>query len=188
MKLTIHTLNAAAVSSGRTPRLGGCDGISANIIKWMEAFPMTSTTANATIEVLRALFARYGLPHELVSSDNGPQFVAGEFKSFLKMNCIKHTLCLPYHPSTNGLAERHVQTFKAMYQSCTDKGSVQHRVSNVLFRYRNTPGTPQQRRILHTVFEERTQDTPLLGETQFTKACRKETSCFKIIQGWAVTS
>ena len=101
---------------------------------------MTSTTANATIEALRALFARYGLPHELVS-DNGPQFVAGEFKSFLKMNCIKHTLCPPYHPSTNGLAERHVQTFKAMYQSCTDKGSVQHRVANVLFRCGNTPHT-----------------------------------------------
>ena len=48
---------------------------------------MTSTTANAIIEALRALFARYGMPHELVS-DNGPQFVAGEFKSFLKMNCV----------------------------------------------------------------------------------------------------
>ena len=60
--------------------------------KWMEVFPMTSTTTNATIEALRALFARYGLPHELVGN-NGPQFVAGGFKSFLKMNCIKHTLC-----------------------------------------------------------------------------------------------
>ena len=108
--------------------------------EWMEVFPVTSTTANATIEALRALFARYGLPHESVS-DNGPQFVAGEFKSFLKMNCIKHTLCPPYHPSTNGLAKGHVQTFKAMYQSCTDKGSVQHRVANVLFCCGNTPHT-----------------------------------------------
>ena len=38
--------------------------------KWMEVFPMRSTTAEATIEVLRALFSRYGLPLELVS-DNG---------------------------------------------------------------------------------------------------------------------
>ena len=36
-------------------------------------------------EVLRALFSRYGLPLELVS-DNGPQLVAGEFQTFLKMN------------------------------------------------------------------------------------------------------
>ena len=80
------------------------------------------------------------IAHELVS-DNDPQFVAEEFKSFLKMNCIKHTLFPPYHPFTNGLIGRHVQTFKAMYQSCTDKGSVQHRVANVLFRYRHTPHT-----------------------------------------------
>ena len=104
----------------------------------MEVFPIRSTTADVTIEVLRALFSRFGLPLEVVS-DNGPQFVAREFQTFLKMNCIKHTLCPPYHPSTNGLAERHVQTFKRMYRACPDKGSPQHKVANVLFRYRNTP-------------------------------------------------
>ena len=49
--------------------------------KWMKVFLMRSTTAEATIEVLRALFSRYGLPLELVS-DNGPQFVAREFWTF----------------------------------------------------------------------------------------------------------
>ena len=78
------------------------------------------------------------LPLELVS-DNGPQFVAREFQAFLKMNCITHTLCPPYHPFTNCLAERHVQTFKRMYWACPDKGSLQHKMANVLFRYRNTP-------------------------------------------------
>ena len=42
---------------------------------------MTSTTANATVEALLALFAQYGLPYELVS-DNGLQVVAREFKAF----------------------------------------------------------------------------------------------------------
>ena len=37
-----------------------------NHYKWMEVFPLTCTTANDTIEALRALFVRYGLPHELV--------------------------------------------------------------------------------------------------------------------------
>jgi len=34
------------------------------------------------------------------------EFVAREFKTVLKINCMKHTLCPPCHPSTNGLPER----------------------------------------------------------------------------------
>ena len=63
--------------------------------KWLEVFPMTTTTATATINALRATFAQHGLPLELVS-DNGPvQFIAEEFKAFLSMTWIKHTLCPP---------------------------------------------------------------------------------------------
>ena len=56
---------------------------------------MTTTTATATINVLRAVFARYGLPHEVVS-DNGPQFISEEYQTFLEMNRIKITLIPPY--------------------------------------------------------------------------------------------
>ena len=122
---------------------------------------MRSTTAEATVEVLRALFSRYGLPLELVS-DNIPQFVAGEFQTFLKINCIKHTLGPPYHPSSNGLAERHVQTFKRMYQACPEKGSLPHKMPNVLFRYRNTPHstTEKTQNPCSAVFEKRAQNLP----------------------------
>ena len=50
--------------------------------KWPEVQEMKSTTAAKTIEVLRHLFARFGLPKQLVS-DNGPQFVAEEFAEVL---------------------------------------------------------------------------------------------------------
>lgn len=106
--------------------------------KWLEVFPMNSTTANATITVLRSLFARYGLPRQVVT-DNGPQFIAGEFKVFLKGNQIEHTLCPPYHPASNGLAEKHVQTFKRMFEKSPQMSSLQHKVANVLFHYRNIP-------------------------------------------------
>ena len=79
--------------------------------KWPEVHIMSTTTASSTIEVLRELFARYGLPEQLVS-DNGPQFVSDDFKSFLTSNGIKQLRSPSYHPATNGAAECLVQTVK----------------------------------------------------------------------------
>ena len=50
--------------------------------KWPEVFEMKSNITSKTIAVLRHLFATYGIPEQIVS-DNGPQFVAEEFKIFL---------------------------------------------------------------------------------------------------------
>ena len=106
--------------------------------KWPEVIEMNSTTAGRTIVELRRLFSSYGLPEQLVS-DNGPQFVSDEFSTFMKMNGIKHIRCSPYHPSSNGAAERFVQTFKkAMKASQHSSLSFSHRLSNFLFTYRCT--------------------------------------------------
>ena len=64
-------------------------------------------TANA-----EALCVRYGLPQQIVSKDNGPPFQSAEYENFLKQNSIQRALVSPYHPSSNGQAERFVQTFK----------------------------------------------------------------------------
>ncbi|XP_039541338.1 uncharacterized protein K02A2.6-like [Pimephales promelas] len=105
---------------------------------------MTSTSSSRTIEVLRNLFAAYGLPEEVVS-DNGPQFASAEFKQFLDKNGVKQTLVPPYHPASNGAAERSVQILKmALVKQVLDaRGhpsiSLQHRLSNFLLMYRATP-------------------------------------------------
>ena len=80
--------------------------------KWPEVVKMNSTTATKTVEELRKLFSTHGLPEQLVS-DNGPQFVAEEFRSFMRNNDIKHIRSTPYQPATNDLAERFVQTSSA---------------------------------------------------------------------------
>ncbi len=49
------------------------------------------------IEVLREVFARSGIRDQL-HSDNGPQFVADEFKDFLMQNGVKQTLSAPIAP------------------------------------------------------------------------------------------
>ena len=72
---------------------------------------MVSITSLKTIEVLRSLFARYGIPEEVVS-DNGPQLASEEFSQFLKQNGVKFTRVPSHHPASNGAAERSVQTAK----------------------------------------------------------------------------
>ena len=79
--------------------------------KWQEVIPVSSTTSSSTIEVLRDLFARFGIPEQIIS-DNGAQFVSEEFHVFVRSNGIRHITSAPYHRATDGLAERAVQTFK----------------------------------------------------------------------------
>ncbi|XP_053092543.1 uncharacterized protein K02A2.6-like [Pangasianodon hypophthalmus] len=98
---------------------------------------MTSTTASQMVTVLRELFARTGVPEQLVS-DNGPQFVSAEFQIFLKNNGIKHLTSAPYHPATNGLAERFVQSLKNALRAMTnEKMTLNQKLQNFLFAYRN---------------------------------------------------
>uniref|UniRef100_A0AAG5DP56 RNA-directed DNA polymerase n=1 Tax=Anopheles atroparvus TaxID=41427 RepID=A0AAG5DP56_ANOAO len=79
--------------------------------KWPEIVKTASTSAHATIAILRGIFARHGSPITLVS-DNGPQFVGEHFEDFCKRFGIAHITTAPYHPQSNGQAERFVDTFK----------------------------------------------------------------------------
>lgn len=105
--------------------------------KWPEVVLMKSTTSEKTVTALRSIFSRNGLPEQIVS-DNGPQYTSEEFSKFMKKNGIKHFKSAPYHPATNGLAERFVQTFKKSIKAMEKEDmSLQHKVDNFLFGYRN---------------------------------------------------
>ena len=109
--------------------------------KWIEVFPMSSTTASATILALRFLFATHGLP-EVIVSDNGLQFVSQEMKDFLKSNGIRHCLSSPYYPASNGEAERAVRTFKESMKTMKDEpGTQAQKLARFLLSYRTTPHT-----------------------------------------------
>ena len=110
-----------------------------NVVDAYSRWPEGNTTAVGTIQELRRLFAAYGLPLQLVS-DNGPQFTSSEFTSFLKRNGVKHIRSAPYHPSSNGAAERFVQAFKrAMKVSEKSNASFNHQLNNFLLSYQSTP-------------------------------------------------
>ena len=106
--------------------------------KWLDIHITNSCNTQTTVEKLRVTFANHGLP-EMVVSDNGPAFISQEFEEFMKKNGIRHVRSAPYHPSTNGLVERAVQTFKKGMKK--QSGSLQCRLSRFLFKYRTTPHT-----------------------------------------------
>ena len=124
--------------------------------KWLDVHCMKSTTSTATIEKLREIFATHGLPATLVS-DNGSNFSSSEFEEFMKKNGIKHVKVAPYHPASNGLAERAVRIFKEGFEKM-EGGSVKTKLSRFLLSYRTTPhsttGVPPaellMKRKLHT--------------------------------------
>ena len=79
--------------------------------KWPEVFKCKHPTSTSTIDALRLLFSRFGVPKTIVS-DNGTQFTSKEFEEFCKALSIEHLTIAIYDPRSNGLAERFVDTFK----------------------------------------------------------------------------
>ena len=73
-------------------------------------------------------------------TDNGTCFVSAEFEDFLARNGIRHLTSAPYHPQSNGLAERAVQIIKNGLKKVTT-GNVRVRLAKILFAHRLTPQT-----------------------------------------------
>lgn len=81
---------------------------------------MSSTMSAARDKALTSVFCIEGLPEAIVS-DNGPQFTLSEFEQFCVNNGIEHVTTAPFHPQSNGEAERFVRTFKCQMLKLTTK-------------------------------------------------------------------
>ena len=104
--------------------------------KWMEVSILPSATSESTINCLREIFAAYGVP-EVLATDNGCNFTSAKFETFLNQNSIYHKTSAPYHPASNGLAERMVQTFKWGLAKLKER-TLKMQLSRFLFAYHNT--------------------------------------------------
>ena len=107
--------------------------------KWIEVSIVNSATSISAIQKQRAMFATHGLP-KVVVSDNGSVFTSSEFQQFMTNNGIQHIRTAPYHPASNGLAERAVQTVKEGLRKLSG-GCLETNLSRFLFQYRLTPHT-----------------------------------------------
>ena len=86
--------------------------------------------------VEKKIFSTHGILEKLVS-DNGSVFTSQEFTDFVKLNGIVYIKAAPYHPSSNGLAERAGQVLKKGL-SLAKQGTLTYRLTQVLFGYQIT--------------------------------------------------
>ena len=98
--------------------------------------PTTSTSSKSTTAILEQEFAHFGYPHTLVT-DNATTFMSQEFQDWCKQRGIVHLTGAPYHPATNGAAERLIQSFKQALRksSLPPKEALQE----FLMQYRRIP-------------------------------------------------
>ena len=67
-------------------------------------------------------------------------FNSEEFQKFMNRNGIRHIRTSPHHPSSNGQAERAVQTFKTGVMKLKE-GTLPTKAARFMFNYRTTPHT-----------------------------------------------
>ena len=94
-----------------------------------------STSSQEVIIHLKSIMARHGIPEQLVS-DNGPQFSSNRFATFAKQWEFCNNTSSPMFPSSNGQAERAIQTVKNVLRKAQES---KKDVYLALLEYRNTP-------------------------------------------------
>lgn len=85
------------------------DGCSRFIVHWEIRPTMTETEVEQIIQRAREQFP--GVTPRIIS-DNGPQFIAKDFKAFIRLCGMTHVKTSPYYPQSNGKIERFHRTIK----------------------------------------------------------------------------
>lgn len=85
------------------------DGYSRAIIHWNLRESMTE----AEIEIiLEGAKEKHPAAKPRIISDNGPQFIARDFKEFIRVSGMTHVRTSPYYPQSNGKIERWHKSIK----------------------------------------------------------------------------
>ena len=108
--------------------------------RFQEAIALKSITAETIPEELIKLFARVGIPEEILT-DQGTNFTAELLKELYRLLHVKSIRNSPYHPQTDGLVERFNRTLKNMLKKfVTEGGKDWDRLfPYLLFGYREVP-------------------------------------------------
>jgi transposase InsO family protein len=85
------------------------DGCSRFIVHWEIRPAMTEADIEQIIQRARERFPDV---KPRIISDNGPQFIAKDFKEFIRLCGMTHVKTSPYYPQSNGKIERWHRTLK----------------------------------------------------------------------------
>lgn len=86
------------------------DGFSRFIVHW----DLRPSMTEGDIEIiLQAAREQYPEAKPRIISDNGPQFIARDFKEFIRIAGMTHVRTAPYHPQSNGKIERWHKSLKS---------------------------------------------------------------------------
>ena len=85
------------------------DGYSRSIVHWDIGESMTEAEVEMILERAKEKFP--GVKPRVIS-DNGPQFIARDFKEFIRISGMTHVKTSPFYPQSNGKIERWHQSLK----------------------------------------------------------------------------
>src|SRR5690606_30828988 len=86
------------------------DGYSRYIVHWDLRESMTERDVECILQRARELFPE---ARPRIVTDNGPQFIARDFKEFIRVAGMTHVRISPGYPQSNGKLERWHKTFKS---------------------------------------------------------------------------
>jgi len=86
------------------------DGFSRTIVHWDIRESMTEREVEVILQQARE---KYPDAAPRIISDNGPQFIAKDFKEFIRLSGMTHVRTSPYYPQSNGKLERYHKTIKS---------------------------------------------------------------------------
>ena len=85
------------------------------------AFPDENTTARRLINAFCQFFTNVGASVK-IWTENGRQFVAADFRSFLKDWGVTQGTSSPHYAQSNGRAEAEVKTMKKLIKGASTSG------------------------------------------------------------------
>jgi putative transposase len=86
------------------------DGYSRFIVHWEIRQKMEEVDVETIVQRARE---KYPGETPRIITDNGPQFIAKEFKHFIRISGMTHVKTSPYYPQSNGKLERYHRTIKS---------------------------------------------------------------------------